>query len=230
LTVRRLNAVVRLFRLVGHLFSGLRTLRRDFGGLTDEERQERVQQWSAYALEVLGVELEVRGSAPVLGPVLVVSNHVSWLDILVINAARPCRFVSKADVKSWPLLGRLVEEAGTLFIEREKRARVTCWRCFLKAQRGTAVRYCRSMPISCKRRCLRTHRYCQWRWATFTPKMVVCTMPQPTWVIRLSLLRSGELCVRETWLPDWISACRNSPRGAIGALGLRHCAKTSGSD
>jgi len=80
-----------------------------------------VQQWSAYALEVLGVELEVRGSAPVLGPVLVVSNHVSWLDILVINAARPCRFVSKADVKSWPLLGRLVEEAGTLFIEREKR-------------------------------------------------------------------------------------------------------------
>ena len=119
--MRRLNAVVRLFRLVGHLFSGLRTLRRDFGGLTDEERQERVQQWSAYALEVLGVELEVRGSAPVLGPVLVVSNHVSWLDILVINAARPCRFVSKADVKSWPLLGRLVEEAGTLFIEREKR-------------------------------------------------------------------------------------------------------------
>jgi 1-acyl-sn-glycerol-3-phosphate acyltransferase len=119
--VHRLNAVVRLFRLVGHLFSGLRTLRRDFGGLTDEERQERVQQWSAYALEVLGVELEVRGSAPVLGPVLVVSNHVSWLDILVINAARPCRFVSKADVKSWPLLGRLVEEAGTLFIEREKR-------------------------------------------------------------------------------------------------------------
>ena len=119
--MRRLNAVVRLFRLVGHLFSGLRTLRRDFGGLTDEERQERVQQWSAQALEVLGVELKVHGSPPVLGPVLVVSNHVSWLDILVINAARPCRFVSKADVKAWPLVGRLVEEAGTLFIEREKR-------------------------------------------------------------------------------------------------------------
>jgi 1-acyl-sn-glycerol-3-phosphate acyltransferase len=119
--MRRLNAVVRLFRLVGHLFSGLRTLRRDFGGLTDEERQERVQQWSAHALKVLGVELAVHGSPPVLGPVLVVSNHVSWLDILVINAARPCRFVSKADVKAWPLVGRLVEEAGTLFIEREKR-------------------------------------------------------------------------------------------------------------
>ncbi len=119
--MRRLNAVVRLLRLIGHLLAGLKTLRRDFGGLTDEERQERVQQWSARALELLGVKLDVCGTVPSLGPVLVVSNHVSWLDILVINAARPCRFVSKADVKSWPLLGRLVEEAGTLFIEREKR-------------------------------------------------------------------------------------------------------------
>lgn len=119
--MRRLNAAWRMLRLAGHLLSGLRTLRRDFAGLTDEERQERVQQWSARALALLGVRLEVAGHPPVAGPVLVVCNHVSWLDILVINAARPCRFVSKADVKSWPLLGRLVEEAGTLFIEREKR-------------------------------------------------------------------------------------------------------------
>ncbi len=119
--MRSLKAALRLVRLAGHLLAGLRILRRDFGGLTDEERQERVQQWSARALELLGVAMEVRGHPPVLGPVLVVCNHVSWLDILVINAVRPCRFVSKADVKSWPLLGRLVEEAGTLFIEREKR-------------------------------------------------------------------------------------------------------------
>jgi len=50
-----------------------------------------------------------------------VSNHVSWLDILVINAVHPVRFVSKADVRAWPLIGWLVACAGTLFIERERK-------------------------------------------------------------------------------------------------------------
>jgi 1-acyl-sn-glycerol-3-phosphate acyltransferase len=50
-----------------------------------------------------------------------VSNHVSWLDILAINAVHPLRFVSKADVRRWPLVGWLVAAAGTLFIERERR-------------------------------------------------------------------------------------------------------------
>jgi 1-acyl-sn-glycerol-3-phosphate acyltransferase len=50
-----------------------------------------------------------------------VSNHISWLDIMVLNAAHPSRFVSKAAVKSWPLLGSLITGAGTLYIERESR-------------------------------------------------------------------------------------------------------------
>ena len=54
-------------------------------------------------------------------PLLIVANHVSWLDILAINAVRPVRFVSKADVRHWPLLGWLVACGGTLFIERERK-------------------------------------------------------------------------------------------------------------
>jgi 1-acyl-sn-glycerol-3-phosphate acyltransferase len=50
-----------------------------------------------------------------------VANHISWLDILVVHAARHCRFVSKSDVKHWPLLGTLATGGGTLYIEREKR-------------------------------------------------------------------------------------------------------------
>jgi 1-acyl-sn-glycerol-3-phosphate acyltransferase len=53
--------------------------------------------------------------------VLLVANHISWLDILVMNAAHPARFVSKADVKHWPVLGALITGAGTLLIERESR-------------------------------------------------------------------------------------------------------------
>jgi 1-acyl-sn-glycerol-3-phosphate acyltransferase len=56
------------------------------------------------------------------GASLVVSNHVSWLDIAAIHAAAPhVRFVSKADVLAWPMLGGLIRNAGTLFIERERK-------------------------------------------------------------------------------------------------------------
>jgi 1-acyl-sn-glycerol-3-phosphate acyltransferase len=50
-----------------------------------------------------------------------VANHISWLDILVMHAARHCRFVSKSDVRDWPLVGMLATGAGTLFIERTRR-------------------------------------------------------------------------------------------------------------
>jgi 1-acyl-sn-glycerol-3-phosphate acyltransferase len=65
--------------------------------------------------------LQLRGTPPARGPVLLVANHISWLDILVMHAARHCRFVSKAQVKHWPLIGTLATGAGTLYIERESR-------------------------------------------------------------------------------------------------------------
>jgi 1-acyl-sn-glycerol-3-phosphate acyltransferase len=72
-------------------------------------------------LGLLGIELRLRGTPPAQGPVLLVANHISWLDILVMHAARHCRFVSKSDVKHWPLIGTLATGGGTLYIEREKR-------------------------------------------------------------------------------------------------------------
>jgi 1-acyl-sn-glycerol-3-phosphate acyltransferase len=53
---------------------------------------------------------------------LYVSNHVSWLDILAVQAAAPVVFVSKSEVKSWPVLGWLVAMAGTCFIDRSRRS------------------------------------------------------------------------------------------------------------
>ncbi|MBX3619418.1 MAG: 1-acyl-sn-glycerol-3-phosphate acyltransferase [Rhizobacter sp.] len=68
----------------------------------------------------LGLRIEAGGVAHP-GPALLVANHISWLDILAINAVHPARFVSKADVRRWPLLGWLVACGGTLFIERERK-------------------------------------------------------------------------------------------------------------
>ena len=119
--VNAFRALVRLSRLAWHLLRGLHILRTRFPGLDEPQRQQTIRDWSRQMLRMLGVQLQVLGEPPAAGPLLVVCNHLSWLDIFVLNAARPCRFVSKADVKHWPLIGRLVAGSGTLFIEREKR-------------------------------------------------------------------------------------------------------------
>jgi 1-acyl-sn-glycerol-3-phosphate acyltransferase len=62
----------------------------------------------------------VNGVPPAQGPMLLAANHISWLDIVVMLAARPCRF-GKADIKHWPLIGAMASASGTLFIERESR-------------------------------------------------------------------------------------------------------------
>jgi 1-acyl-sn-glycerol-3-phosphate acyltransferase len=121
--IARVNAVRgawRVLRLVLHLLQGLWILRTRFEREDATGQRLLVQQWSAQALQVMGVRLQVLGQEPA-GALLVVANHMSWLDIIVMNAACPSRFVSKSDVKQWPVVGRLVEASGTLFIERDNR-------------------------------------------------------------------------------------------------------------
>ena len=119
--MRGLRAAWRLWRALLHALGGLFTILLVFPRLSIEQRHARVQAWAGRMLRVLGIGLQVRGQPPVHGPMLLVANHISWLDILVMHAARYCRFVSKSDVKHWPLLGALATGAGTLYIERESR-------------------------------------------------------------------------------------------------------------
>jgi 1-acyl-sn-glycerol-3-phosphate acyltransferase len=83
-------------------------------------RQALIRRWSVALLAILHAELSINGWPPggLAGNVLIVANHVSWLDIFVIDAVQPSRFVAKADLAHWPLLGRLIAGVGTLFIER----------------------------------------------------------------------------------------------------------------
>jgi 1-acyl-sn-glycerol-3-phosphate acyltransferase len=116
-----LRAAWRLLRALGHALLGWWTIVFTFPRLTQPERDARVQHWAREMLGILGIELRLAGSPPARGPMLLVANHISWLDILVMHAARHCRFVSKADVKHWPLIGTLATGAGTLYVERESR-------------------------------------------------------------------------------------------------------------
>ena len=110
----------KLLRAAIHTGQGFWTIRTVFPKLAQKERDQRVNAWARKMLAIVGIELTVMGM-PLAGPVLLVSNHISWLDIVVIHAARHCRFVSKADIRRWPLVSTLANGSGTLYIERESR-------------------------------------------------------------------------------------------------------------
>lgn len=119
--MRHARALWRLLRLLLHALCGLWTIQRHFGRWEAQAREQAVQQWAARVLHLAGVRLAVRGTPPARGPVLLVSNHISWLDIVVLHAAGYCRFVAQAGVGRWPLIGLLATGAGTLYIERASR-------------------------------------------------------------------------------------------------------------
>jgi 1-acyl-sn-glycerol-3-phosphate acyltransferase len=119
--MRLLRVLTKLLHLLWHIAVGWWTIRRHFPHMDDAARGQRVQAWSVQVLKVFGIRLRVHGTPPAQGPLLLVANHLSWLDIAVIHAAGYCRFVSKSDVKHWPIVGTLAAGAGTLFIERESR-------------------------------------------------------------------------------------------------------------
>lgn len=118
--MRWARASWRLLRATLHVLHGMAVMTR-FPALDEAGRHERIRWWSAGLVRAMGLTLQVSGT-PRPGATLLVANHVSWLDIAAIHAAAPhARFVSKADVQRWPLLGWLIRNAGTLFIERERK-------------------------------------------------------------------------------------------------------------
>lgn len=122
-TARWLRAPIaawRLARSVVHILWGVAQVLTIWRRLDARARRERHLEWSQKMVRHLGVTLEVRG-APHPSAKLVVGNHVSWLDIIAINSVMPSRFVSKAEVANWPVVGRLVTAAGTLYLVRERR-------------------------------------------------------------------------------------------------------------
>lgn len=119
--MKALRAVWRLVRMLGHILKGMAIVALRFPSLSPDQQHARVQAWSMELLAKAGISLRLQGQPPITGPVMLVANHISWLDIPVMHAARHCRFVSKSDVKAWPLIGGLATAAGTLYIERASR-------------------------------------------------------------------------------------------------------------
>lgn len=115
-----LRTLWRLVLVVLLLLSGLLIEVLVFPAIGIGLREACIRHWSRLLLWALGLRVRVSGTVPT-GACLIAANHVSWLDIMVINAQRPAQFVAKSEIRDWPLVGLLVARAGTHFIERARR-------------------------------------------------------------------------------------------------------------
>jgi 1-acyl-sn-glycerol-3-phosphate acyltransferase len=118
--LKRLRAIFRLSRTALHVLNGALTVALVYPRSSAERRLKLKQRWSAQLVNILGVELRYRGEEP--PPGLIVANHISFLDIYVINAVTPASFVSKDDVRRWPLIGWLAANTDTIFMARGSRS------------------------------------------------------------------------------------------------------------
>jgi 1-acyl-sn-glycerol-3-phosphate acyltransferase len=118
---RRLIALFRAARLALHIGYGL-TLAIAYPWFGLAIRRRILRDWSAGLLDIFNVRIEIAEGDPLhtLHRGLIVTNHISWLDVFVLNAVVPMRFVAKSEVRRWPVIGWLCARAQTLFIERGK--------------------------------------------------------------------------------------------------------------
>jgi len=114
--VRLCRSVIRSFLLVAMLLAAtfdlwLRRPKYGAGGAI------WIHGWCRRIVDVMGIRVTVTGKLPESGAV--VSNHLSYLDILLYSATQPFIMVAKSEIKNWPLLGRLTAQAGTVYIDRD---------------------------------------------------------------------------------------------------------------
>ncbi len=111
----------RLARLALHLLLGLFQAAILFSFYSLATRDRVISRWSGKLLKILGIRLAAGSLPEYTHGALLVANHISWLDVFVIHATRRVHFVSKHEVRDWPVVGWLAERAGTLFIQRAKK-------------------------------------------------------------------------------------------------------------
>ena len=90
---------------------------------TKRQQEKIIQFWCKRLLSIFEIKVEVQGLNNLLfnqKQYLMVANHISWMDIIVIQSIKPSIFVAKSDVASWPLFGWVAQMTGTIFIKREK--------------------------------------------------------------------------------------------------------------
>lgn len=111
--------IIRGIILALYLIYGL-VLAIGYPCLSKTKQQRILKTWSRQLLAIFSIGIQIEGQQPARPECggLIVANHVSWLDIFVLNAIHPSRFIAKSEVRGWPVIGWLAQRTGTIFIER----------------------------------------------------------------------------------------------------------------
>jgi 1-acyl-sn-glycerol-3-phosphate acyltransferase len=93
-----------------------------FPKLSKEQKLVEIQMWSQRTLEMIGIQVH-HGALPQplkssVTPLLLVANHVSWIDALIIQSIQPSIFVAKSEVQKWPVIGSIATACGVIFVDR----------------------------------------------------------------------------------------------------------------
>lgn len=119
-----LTRYFRLARMMLHLVLGCAQVGLLFPLCSQDQRDRVIVRWARQLLAIFHVHVALRGNIPIQetgAGCIIAANHISWLDIYVLQSVRPVRFVAKSEIRDWPVLGWLCDRAGTLFIERGRR-------------------------------------------------------------------------------------------------------------
>lgn len=133
----------RLLAVGVHLLAGLLQCALLFPFLSLQRRNRLVQRWSRGMLRVFRIRVVAGGPGQLntgTAAGAVVANHISWIDVFVLNAIAPCRFVAKSEVRRWPAIGWLSARAGTLYVQRGARAGLTAANATIAAHLGAGER------------------------------------------------------------------------------------------
>ena len=114
---------VGMARVVLHLARGAATMAIVFPFIDDTRRRATIKHWSEGVLDIFGLTLEMEGT-PLKGSdsrsLMLVGNHISWVDIYAYLCVTEVKFVAKSEVRSWPLIGWFASNLGTIFVERDR--------------------------------------------------------------------------------------------------------------
>ncbi|MBL8510126.1 MAG: 1-acyl-sn-glycerol-3-phosphate acyltransferase [Betaproteobacteria bacterium] len=116
--------LIRWTRMLVHVGVGLFLVGLIFPRVVRDQRAAITKWWSAKILRILNITLTTQGVRPAarIKNTVIVANHVSWLDIFVLNAVHASRFIAKSEIRDWPVAGWLCDRAGTIFIRRARRS------------------------------------------------------------------------------------------------------------
>ena len=121
--MKKNSIFIRLMRLCHLLYwlVGIGFRLHSLNRLALNERRSVLQQMGQSALDVLHVKLEKPTTPNNPHGTLIVANHISWLDIFVLAAIYPASFIAAKELRNWFVIGKMIENAGTVFIDRTNR-------------------------------------------------------------------------------------------------------------